>query len=175
MRNSNDETIRLRMASSIQTQEDEKTELIKEIYKDYNEIIDKLKEQFTTDNLLNEIISENKSKTKSFSISLPSLSSVFSSSKEINPLDKKIKDAERIIDLAFRDLYQLFEATSNPNDPTNKTTVLKTKIEERINERMKKINPRTSFNYKYISEYLGTTKEIPVSFGGKKNRKLKKY
>lgn len=85
---------------------------------------------------------------------------------------KRKINADRIIELAFRDLYQLFEKDFYY------TTKLKKYIQSNFNEKLNVIDSGTTNTYTYTSGILKQKKTIPVAFGGenkKKTRKLKKY
>jgi hypothetical protein len=124
-----------------------------------NNLIELLDEELKIENLLSKLEEIKSSKSELFL-------SAFEKFRE-----SKIK-ADRIIELAFRDLYQLFEKDFYY------TTKLKDYIQSNFNEKLDKIKSGTTHTYTYTSGILKQKKTIDVAFGGenkKKTRKLKKY
>lgn len=136
----------------------------------------KLINNYIIDNKSNShiTISNNELTTEFLSIKLEEIKS--SKSKltllAFNKFRERKIIADRIIELAFRDLYQLFEKDFYY------TTKLKDYIQSNFNTKLDKINSGSKDTYTYTSQYLGRERTIDVAFGGenkKKTRKLKKY
>ncbi len=123
-----------------------------------NNIVD-IKDYLTIDNLLSKLGEIEKSESY---LSISSIERI---------IDKK-KQAKNTIDLAFKNLYSLFEKNGDY------TTKLKRYIQSVLNDRLNFIAPNRTHTHTYKAQYTGYQRTIDFAFGGenkKKARKLKKY